>query len=315
MRPVLFLLLMLPVTAIAQYKLGSHFLEYKTTATSSGFTYENLRLYPIIAKDSFKLAFKDLSRFTTLKDALAKNKIRITESGRGGTVNTLQVENISKDTIILNCGEVIKGGKQDRVINTDMVLYPKSGKKDISVFCVEQGRWSPDSKADGKSFDAYYNYSSASLRKVVSKDKNQGAVWSKVSEINSANKTDNATSTYTALEASKDYKEKTEKYISFFKNKINGLKDAVGVIAITGNKVIAVDIFASNDLFKKSFEGLIYSYTSEAIINGKTVSISQAQVDKYITELLDEKKQEEVIKKKGSKLEAGNKKLKISTFE
>ena len=314
MRQVLFFLCMFPLLAFAQYKLGSYFLEYKTAAPS-GFTYENLRLYPIIAKDSFKLAFKDLGRFTTLKDALATNKIKITETGSSGVVNTLQVENTSNDTIILNCGEVIKGGKQDRVIESDMVLYPKSGKKKLPVFCVEQGRWSPDSRADGKSFTGYYNFSSAGLRKVVAKDKQQGAVWSKVSEINSANQTVNSTDAYTRLEESKDYKAKTEKYVTYFNNKIHGLKDVVGVIAVTGSKVIAVDVFATNDLFKKNFEGLIYSYTSEAIIHGKIVSITQAQVDNYMNELLDEKKHEEVIKKKGSKLDAGNKRLKISSFE
>lgn len=49
--------------------------------------------------------------------------------------------------------------------------------------------------------------------------------------------------------------------------------------------------------------------------NGKAVAITQAKVDKYVTELPDEKKQEEVIKKKGSKLGGGNKKLRILSFE
>jgi hypothetical protein len=317
------------VTVFAQYKLGSAYLVYNRTASTDElrkFTYENLRLYPIIARDSFKLAFKNLSKFTPLKKALQQKKVVITEKGNGGEVNSLFIENRSRDTIIINAGEVIKGGQQDRVINTDLVLYPNSGKTDLSVFCVEHGRWSerdevivnraPGTQISAPKFDGYYNFSTMSLRKVVEKDKDQSKVWSKVSEINAQNKSANYTDTYAALEESAEYKAKLNKYISFFKDKIKVQQDIVGVVVVTGNKVIGADIFASHDLFVQNFEGLVYSYATEAIINGKPVSISQATVDKYIHDLLaDEKKQEETLKKKGSKFVSKGKKLRISSFD
>ncbi len=52
-------------------------------------------------------------------------------------MNKLFVENNSQDTIILLAGEVVKGGKQDRTLATDLILPPGKGKKDINVFCVE----------------------------------------------------------------------------------------------------------------------------------------------------------------------------------
>lgn len=78
---------------------------------------------------------------------------------------------------------------------------------------------------------------------------------------------------------------------------------------------MAVDIFASTELFRKNFEGLVHSYVTEAILNGSPVNISEAAVDSYMNELLDEKKQDKILKTKGGKLEAGNKKLRISSFE
>jgi len=327
MKAIISIALLLPLTVLSQYKLSENYLTYNKNATQEDlkkFTFGNLRLYPIIANDSFKTAFRNLTKFTPLKKALAEKKVIITEKGNGGSVNTLVIENKSKDTIIVNCGEVIKGGQQDRVINTDMVLYPNGGKKELPVFCVEQGRWSPRNESlrnsnaspGAASFDGYYNFSSLSLRKVVAKEANQVKVWNKVAEINDANKTSTETKTYTALEQSQDYSQKLNKYISFFGPGITAEKDIVGVIVVTGSKVIGADIFATHDLFIQNFDGLLHSYATEAIISGKPVTISQATVDKYINDLLvDEKKQEETLKEKGSKFENKGKKLRISSFE
>jgi len=328
MKTITFIALLFPLAIFSQYKLNQNFLVYDKNASGADLkkiTFENLRLYPIFARDSFKLAFRNLARFTPLKQALAQKKVVITEKGNGATVNTLSIENKSKDTIIVNCGEVIKGGQQDRVINTDMVLYPNSGKKDLSVFCVEQGRWSPrgesvhsrnSSSLEGAAFNGYYNYSSVELRKVVEKEKDQAKVWNKVSEINQKNKTETATSTYTALEQSSDYASRINKYLAFFSPLINAEKDVVGVIVVTGDKVVGADIFATHELFSQNFDGLLHSYATEAILNGKPVTISQATVDKYVADLLsNEKVQEETLKKKGSKFEEKGKKLRISSFD
>jgi hypothetical protein len=328
MKTITFIALLFPLAVFSQYKLSENFLVYNKNASIADlkkFTYENLRLYPIIARDSFKLAFRNLARFTPLKQALVQKKVVITEKGNGATVNTLTIENKSRDTIIVNCGEVIKGGQQDRVINTDMVLYPNSGKKDLPVFCVEQGRWSARGESvrsrnannlDAATFSGYYNYSSVELRKVVEKDKDQSKVWNKVSEINKKNKTETATSTYTALEQSPDYTSKINKYLSFFTPVINAERDIVGVVVVTGDKVIGADIFATHELFIQNFDGLLHSYATEAIINGKPVSIAQATVDKYVADLLSsEKMQEETLRKKGSKFEEKGKKIRISSFD
>jgi len=318
MKTISLIALLFPLTLFSQYKLSRNFLDYNDNLS---YTYENLRLYPIIARDSFKLAFRNLSKFTSLKQALSQKKVVITEKGNGGSVNNLFIENVSKDTIIVNCGEVIKGGQQDRVINTDMVLYPHSGKKDLSVFCVEQGRWSArntnaGSTSGNASFDGYFNFSASGLRKVVTKENNQSKVWEKVSEINTKNKTENSTSTYTALDQSTNYNAKMDKYVSFFKGKIDAEKDIVGVIVVSGDKVIGADIFATHDLFAQNIDGLLHSYATEAIVNGKPVTITQQAVDKYVQDLLsNETKQEETLKKKGSKFENNGKKLRISSFD
>ena len=106
-------LLVMPFICIAQYtykNLDVNFLE--TDKSVKEYTYENLRLYPVYAKEGFKTEFKSLGKYMTLQEALAKNKVKITEKSNSGTVNTLLVENVSADTIIIITGDVIKGGNR-----------------------------------------------------------------------------------------------------------------------------------------------------------------------------------------------------------
>src|SRR5688572_4950900 len=179
----LFLLVMV-VTVRAQYNEKN--LSLETVAQASKYRYGNLQLYPIRANSIFVTQHKNVGNYLTLKEAIEKRKIAITEVGSGrsdGTVNTLFIENVSRDTIMVLGGEVVQGGKQDRMIAQDFLLYPGSGKKDVSVFCVEHGRWQP--KETGKSFDKYYSISSNEVRKAGAVKKDQQEVWDKVSEVTS----------------------------------------------------------------------------------------------------------------------------------
>jgi hypothetical protein len=69
-----------------------------------------------------------------------------------GNVNTLEIENNSENEIYIQAGDIVKGGKQDRVLTTSLVLPPRSGKVSIGSYCVEQGRWAARGKEDAKAF-------------------------------------------------------------------------------------------------------------------------------------------------------------------
>ena len=329
MKKLLLVLLHFPVFCSAQYtykNLEVNFLE--KTNEASAFTYGNLRIYPVKARESFKKEFASLGKYMTLQEAIQKTKIKITESSNSGTVNNLVVENISKDTIIIITGDVIKGGKQDRIVSQDIVLSPSAGKKSLPVYCVESGRWtsaqgngaarnySASASSKPAEFNGYYNKGSVSLRKVVEKEKDQSKVWSKVDELNTANKTVTSTKTYTAMTQSADFTKKMDQYISFFKNKFEKDSSVVGVIVVTGDKVIGCDMFATHNLFIKQYESLLHSYVTEAIVSGKPVTISATTVRAYANKLLDnEIVQKETLKQKGNAFIEQGKKLRVSSFD
>lgn len=288
-----------------------------TEPQTKAFTYKNLRIYPIKAKSNFKEQTKSIGQYTNLKDALAKKKIRITEKEGGGEsadVNSLYAQNTSNDTLFLMAGEVIQGGKQDRVIGEDVVIPPGNRKVQVPVFCVEHGRWS--AKGDGNQFNGYYSVSGLSVRKAVEVDKNQSKVWEKVADVNVKNNVSTRTDAYTALASSTNYTKIEKEYLDVLQPKLAAEKDVIGVIIATGNKVIGCEIFATEQLFRKSADNLLRSYIHEAVTNGKPVTIASETVKKYMDDLLvNQSKQEEKIKSKGKMFVSGGKKLHITTYE
>jgi hypothetical protein len=69
-----------------------------------------------------------------------------------GNVNELQIENLGADEVFVQSGDIVKGGKQDRVLTVSLILPPKSGRIPIASFCVEQGRWTARGKEDVSTF-------------------------------------------------------------------------------------------------------------------------------------------------------------------
>jgi hypothetical protein len=285
--------------------------------TLKNYTYGNLRLYPIIAKQSFTDTFRHVGKYMTLKEALEKKKVVIMERLDGSTVNTLTIENVSSDTILIMAGEVIVGGKQNRIIGKDLLLVPKSGKIDISVYCVEAGRWENVSTGTNE-FKSYYNAGSQSLRKTVEKKADQSEVWKEVDKLNSKNNTarGNSTKTYTAMASSTDFNNKMKGYLDFFKGKFANEKNVIGVIVVSGDKVIGVDMFATPDLFKSNFANFLNSYATEAVVNGNPVTATSSAVKTYMDKLLtSEAEQAKTIKEKGNIFTEKNKKIRVSSYE
>src|SRR4029077_5529159 len=130
----------------------------------------------------FLIHHKDVhpgKHFLSLQEALAKKKIIVHETG---SVNELAVENVSKDAeVFIQAGDIVKGGRQDRVLAYDLIVPPQSGKVPISSFCVEAGRWQQRAGEDPSQFGkSAGQLPGKALRLAVSSARQQGQVWDKV---------------------------------------------------------------------------------------------------------------------------------------
>ena len=90
----------------------------------------------------------------TLQEALAKGSVKVDETG---SVNELTVENLGNDEVFVQAGDIVKGGRQDRVLSVDLLLPPHSGQVSIAAFCVEHGRWSARGDEDAGLFSGAPN--------------------------------------------------------------------------------------------------------------------------------------------------------------
>jgi hypothetical protein len=289
-------------------------LDYLTVdfSNSSKYTFQNLRLIPIRSTDNFRRVLGNMGYYISLQEALEANKVAIEEVNGSGTVNTLLVRNLSLDTLFVMSGEILIGGKQDRVVARDMLIPPNSGQVKLSVYCVEEGRWRY--KGEGDKFSAYYGMANEHLRDLIDHNAGQQAVWREVSETNKKDGIVSATDAYTAHANNAAFRRQEQEYVDFFANVFQDQNDVIGVLAVTGNTIEGADLFVSNRLFSQEFRKLMYSYIDDAITYGAPVNIEKSTIDNYFNQLLNPQFQRRFVEERGQAFRRGNQVIHIAVY-
>lgn len=222
MRPKRFAVITLPIAVAALLFPAPKNVGAGEETNASGYAVlepirsGGLTVFPVVAKKSFAT-----SQFLTLDEGFRSGEVVVTEYGsvpglmrrhtepvvrqRQAEVNRLVLVNNSKRPLLLLAGEIVTGGKQDRVIGKDRIVPAESDPIDLSVFCVEPGRWVASSTQFGASGTTYAanaagkpptpgrNGASAgtmmaqpSVRSRAMADKDQQQVWAEVRKQQSA---------------------------------------------------------------------------------------------------------------------------------
>jgi hypothetical protein len=191
-----------------------------------------------------------------LDEAMARKQLAIEETGTSGSVNALEIENRGGQPVMLVAGELLVGGKQDRIVARSLVLAPRSRTR-VPVFCVEHGRWTGE-----KSFESAGALAHVQLRKTALEG-NQGKVWSEVASANVLMGTRNPSDTYRAAarKLDADVGPLARDIVAALarEKKVAGL-----AVAIDG-EMIAVEWFASPSLFERIRQKLVASYAAQAL--------------------------------------------------
>jgi hypothetical protein len=248
---------------------------------------ESLTLTPIVSTAQ-KLEPEPL---IVLDEAMSKKLVRIHEN-KNEDVNNLTLTNNSEQPLFLLAGEVIIGGKQDRIIGKNTIVPPKKTQT-VPVFCVEHGRWDNS----GKEFTTAKALAHGRLRGSANFD-TQGDVWKEVAAKNAKRNTKNATDTYrnVAKQQASGALATWEKQVdaSIAKLPEGDRAKLVGFAVSLNGKVATVDVFDNPTLFKKLQAKLVRSYITEAIDVKKAKDItppSATDVKDFIADA--EKAQEE----------------------
>jgi hypothetical protein len=236
---------------------------------SGPYTHDNLSIYLVHGQDRVQ------KKYLTLSEAIEQRKVVVYETSN---VNILQVENLSAEDVYIQSGEIVKGGKQDRVLKDDIIVSSSSGKINVTAFCVEHGRWTRRGNESAQSFAASPNaIASPEMKRAVKEKGSQGEVWAEVSAAQdrltrnlgaSARATASPSSYQLTLEAPK-VKEMGEG----FKKDLAGLAgkypDALGYVAAVNGKVTGSDVYSTHDLFRRMWPKLLESAAVEAMAVAK----------------------------------------------
>jgi len=195
----------------------------------------------------------------TLDDAVAGGHLVISEKG-AGTVPEVQVENTGDASVFLMSGEIVKGGKQTRVVRFDTVLEPKQTVA-VAVFCIEQSRW-----AGSKDFESSRNLAPASIRDRINRGAQQGEVWHAVRSTGeaagAASETQSLDEMLESEKVQEQYKEAHKDLGEFSPPDTIGI--AVGDLR-TG-RVVGLELFGRRDLFERLQEKLVEGYALDLVI-------------------------------------------------
>jgi hypothetical protein len=270
----------------------------------------NLTVFPVVATHSF-----DTQDFLTLDEGLRSGEVIVTESGsvqplmrrrrtpvprQGAQVNQLVLVNNSKRPLILLAGEIVTGGKQDRVIGKDRIIPAESDPVDLGVFCVEPGRWVGSSDrfgvvgAAGNAVPA--PMAAPTVRSKAMAEKDQQQVWAEVAKTRTAMAQSvtveaeaqaiSGTSSYARVMNNEGVKQRVDSVAEpierNYQSLIQQLRDqnAVGVVVAVNGQIVWADIFASTNLLEKYWPKLVRSYAAEAVVtrtNSGEVEVKRAQ--------------------------------------
>ncbi|MES1224815.1 MAG: DUF6569 family protein [Bacteroidota bacterium] len=309
---IAFIFLVFSANVFAQLTYPNLLVEY-----DSAIQYKNLKIIPIRKRTD--PGFGNDTSFNTkisiigLREALQQNKAKIKERGDHMLfdLKTLVVDNLSDKYLMLMAGEILAGGRQDRVIAKDILLSPKSQKNEIPVFCVEDGRWS-DKEAKFK----YQGGADNSLRSLMDSTMDQQKIWKFIRKQIRRNNINSETESYVNLIANKKLSDTLNEYYRYFNSRFSS-KDSsyVGMVCMSGDKVIGSDIFITRDLFYSQLSFLLQGYISETLLYGGELTVSEKDITKYIEQLLTAKTQAAFVAKHGKMLKDNNGKvIHINTY-
>lgn len=266
----------------------------------------------------------------TLQEALETGAVHILETG---AVNELKIENTGDDDVFIQSGDIVKGGKQDRVLRMSFVLPPKSGEVPLAAFCVEHGRWSARGNESVATFSSAAEAMPSRKAKLamraprttaaVNPERQQevrgeaygGGVYARQREVwDSVSKTQSrlseelaatvasprsATSLQLSLE-NKRLKEARTAYTKALQSLGEEKGDIVGYVFAVNGRVSSADVYPSNALFRKMWAKQLNAGITEAIgaREGKTAAApSTDDIAQFLAAAEKGKAQEQVVDK------------------
>jgi hypothetical protein len=230
-----------------------------------------LRIFTMHTSHEFSKPIIELSK------ALEQELAEVTEVDQSGSVQQLYVLNHSQSHLLIYEGSLLKGAKQNRVVNATLLLPPVS-KNVIPASCVEQGRWNYSSRSFSKSEYDAPQFLRKSIRKNVSTSKSlmgdQSEVWSEIRRFSKVKAIASPSSDF------EDMYRRSPKTESLFPVGLQ-LPPCHGVfLDVSGN--CSMDFVANQEAFANVQARLVAGYEQQARRENKSAASEENPVQKVV---------------------------------
>jgi hypothetical protein len=301
MKTIIFIALLVCTLMAGPLYAQNNGTAYEGYSVSGPFTYQNLSIFLFSGKDV--LPEKEIY---TLEEALDKKFLVVHETGE---VNRLKITNQSRDAFVfIMAGDIVKGGKQDRVLQHSMIIEPGSKDIPVNAFCVEPGRWQPRANEAAAQFSSSKDSLVSKQLKIAARStKSQQEVWNEVAntrnKLQKQKKPGNSASPLTTAPASnngaqnadpispnreqtslqlaiedKEIQKEIQKYCDALVHSIDSVPHAVGYAFAICGKTNSADFFVSHRLFSKLWLKLLRASALEALAEREAGSKTFAMV-------------------------------------
>lgn len=203
--------------------------------------------------------------YVSLGTAISKEFLEIREIDQAADVNNLIVLNKSDKYVFIMDGDILEGAKQNRVVNTSVLLSPNK-KTILPVSCIEQGRWRfvsdkfkhSDYVAPSQMRGSKASSVKKSLESFSGYDANQSEVWKNVDSYQKDFSYYSETSNFSDV-----YKHKSNDVKSLIE-KFKVYKKANGIAVFLRKNMLSIDVFNRTDIYQEYFAKILKGVAFEA---------------------------------------------------
>jgi hypothetical protein len=265
-------------------------------AQSNGYTvsepvsYKNLSIFLIHGRDQ-----NTKGNILTLQEALERKLFVVYETS---DVNELEVENLSKEfDVFIQSGDIVKGGKQDRVLAVSIIIPARSGRVSIEAFCVESGRWTKRGSEESDKFTSSNDrIVTKELKIAANSERSQQEVWKQVSEaqaklgraVGGSVASDASSSSLQLSLENRQVASNVDDYVRQLGSAINGKSDVIGYAFAINGQINSADIYVSNALFKKVWMKMLKAAATEAVANARGVRLAEPAKANSVKAFIDD---------------------------
>ncbi len=238
---------------------------------------ESISIFPLEAESVSKVDY------ALSDEALGAGTVTVEEVGEAGSVPELVVNNQTDNLVLFLEGEELRGAKQNRVLNTSVLVAAKNKIK-IPVSCVERGRWRYTSPV----FASGGSHGSSKLRHILKQSvlksvkegrglsSDQGEVWKEV------DRQSESLGSHSATGAMADTYEAYKDRLAEFGERLKYVEGAIGLAVAVGKKIVSVDLFDKPSTCRKVWDRLLTGVIMDALEAGP----AEERVEKTDTEKL-----------------------------